>query len=265
VDPPLTTNAPERSLVPHEHGAYGQVALPIAAGLALGRPTVAAVLLGLGALAGFMSYEPLLVATGRRGARARDRHGSRAWRIAAAWIGLAVLLAGSGFALAPSTARVGSLVPPLLAAAVGVLVHRGWERTTVGEAFVAAALSSAGLPVALAAGAPVRAASTAWVAWVLGFACATVAVEVVMARAGRSRNGPGRWGAPAVLAIAAVAVGAAAVDLLPAALPLGVAPLALVSLTVILAGTTPRRLKRVGWAALAASVATAAILVVSLR
>jgi hypothetical protein len=265
MDPPHTSDAPERSLVPHEHGAYGQIALPIVTGLSLGRPTASALMLGLGALAGFMAYEPLLVLTGRRGARARDRHGRRAWRVAGIWLGLAVLLGGCGFAIAPLHARVGSLVPPLMAVAVAALVHRGWERTTVGEAFVAAALSSAGLPVALAAGAPIRAVSTAWAAWVLGFACATVAVEVVMARARRSRIDPGRMGAAVVLALAGAAVAAFVAGRATSALPLGVAPLALVSLLVILGGPTPRRLKRVGWTALAASLATAAILVASLR
>lgn len=255
----------DRSLIPHEHGAYGQIAVPIATGLAMGRPGWAAVLLGLGALAGFMSYEPLLVATGRRGARVRERHAARAWRVAGAWLGLAVLLAGAGFALAPVPARWGALVPPAMALLVVLLVVAGRERTTAGEAVVAAALSSAGLPVAMAAGAPAGAAATAWAAWVAGFACATVAVEVVMARGPRAAASPGRAGAAWVVLVAGATVAAAAAGWAPAALPAGAAPLAIASLVVIMTGATPRRLKQVGWSALLASLAAAGILVSLLR
>ena len=79
-----------RSLLPHEHGAYGQVAMPLVCALALGRPGVAAALLAAGAFAGFLSYEPLLVATGNRGKRARDEDGPRALRLAAGLLAAAV-------------------------------------------------------------------------------------------------------------------------------------------------------------------------------
>jgi hypothetical protein len=261
----VSADAPDRSLLPHEHGAYGQIALPIVTGLSLGRPTIGAVLLGGAALAAFMSYEALLVATGRRGVRARDQHGRRAWRVAGAWLSAAALVGGVGLALSPPVARAGALLPPLLAAAVAGLAVRGWERTVPGEAFVAAALSSAGLPVALASGASVAAATTAWAAWVVGFACATVAVEVVLRRGRRGAASFERLGGGLTAALLVASVAAHRLGLAPRALPLGVAPLALSSLVVILAGTTPRRLKQVGWAALAASLATAALLVATLR
>jgi hypothetical protein len=258
-------DAPVRSLLPHEHGAYGQIAVPIVTGLSLGRPGSGALLLGIGAMAAFLSYEALLVATGRRGARAREEHGRRARRVAGGWLSAAALFGGAGFALAPPVARAGALLPPLLAAVVAALAARGWERTVAGEIVVAAALSSAGLPVALASGASVDAAVTSWAAWALGFACATVAVEVVLRR-GRRAPGPlERFGAGLPVAILAASAVAWRAGLASRALPLGVAPLALSSLVVILAGTTPRRLKAVGWAALAASLATAAVLVATLR
>jgi hypothetical protein len=109
------SNATRRSLLPHEHGAYGQIALPLVCGLGMGRPGIAAALLSAGAFAGFLSYEPLLVATGNRGKRARDEDGARARRLAAELLSLAVLLSGGGFALASPTARLASVVPPLLA------------------------------------------------------------------------------------------------------------------------------------------------------
>src|SRR5512137_532702 len=123
----------KRSLLPHEHGAYGQVALPLACALALGRPGAAAVLLAAGAFAGFLSYEPLLVAVGSRGRRALEEDGARARRLAAGLLAAAVALAGAGFLLATPAARLASAVPPALAAAVALLVRFRLERTVAGE------------------------------------------------------------------------------------------------------------------------------------
>src|SRR5512137_832178 len=97
--------AETRSLLPHEHGAYGQIAMPLLCAWMLGRPGAASLLLGAGAFAGFLSYEPLLVAVGRRGRRAREEHGPRARRLAAGILAVAVALAGAGFALAMREAR----------------------------------------------------------------------------------------------------------------------------------------------------------------
>jgi len=253
-----------RSLVPHEPGAYGQIALPLAVALALGRPGASALLLAGAAFAGFLAYEPLLVATGRRGRRARDEDGARAWRAAGARGALAVALGLPGFLLAPPLARWAAWVPPLAAAIVALLAWRGVERTRGGEVAVAVGLSSTGYPVAIAAGAPPGAAAAAWLAWGLGFAAATLAVQVVLDRA----RGEERTGAPsaaAVIAIALLPVGLALRATVPWAVPAAVAPLALASLGVVALRPSPRRLKRVGWTVLAASVAAALVLVAGLR
>jgi hypothetical protein len=254
-----------RSLVPHEHGAYGQIALPLAVGLAVGRPTLPALLLSGAALAGFMAYEPLLVATGRRGRRAREEDGSRAWRAAGVLSGLAVLLGAPGFLVAPPLARWAALVPPLLAAIVALLVWRGVERTTPGEVAVATALTSPGYPVAIAAGAGPATAGAAWLAWVLGFAAVTLAVQVLLARARGEARDPGARSAMLVVALAALAAGLAARTTVPWTVPAAVAPLALAALAVIGLRPSPRHLKRVGWTILAASLASAAVLVTGLR
>src|SRR5512137_2398394 len=116
LDPPPMPPPTRRSLLPHEHGAYGQIALPLVCALALGRPGASAILLAAGAFAGFLSYEPLLVASGSRGARAREEDGPRARRLAALLLAVAVTLAGAGFVLASPEARLASAVPPVLAA-----------------------------------------------------------------------------------------------------------------------------------------------------
>lgn len=251
--------------MPHEHGAYGQMALPLLTGLALGRPTAAALLLAGASFAGFMAYEPLLVATGHRGARAREEDGARAWRTAGALGGAAVLLGGAGFLLAPPLARWAALVPPLLAALVALLVWRGVERTTAGEVVVATGLSSAGLPVALAGGAPPAAAAAAWITWVLGFAAATLAVQVLLVRARGGPHDPGARASALVAGLAALAVALALRTSLPWVVPVAVAPLALAALAVILLRVPPRQLKRVGWTVLWASLLTAVLLVAGLR
>ena len=195
-----------RSLLPHEHGAYGQIALPLLCGLALGRPGAAAWLLALGAFLGFLSYEPILVASGRRGRRAREEHGTRARGLAGGFLSAAVALCGTGFVLSPPAARWAAAVPPILAAGIALLVWLEVERTVPGEVAVAVALSSAGFPVGVASGARPGAAAAAWLAWSLGFAAATLAVEVVLARSRAPARDPGPAALGGVVLLQAIAV-----------------------------------------------------------
>jgi len=254
-----------RSLLPHEHGAYGQLLFPLACGLSLGRAGAAAWLLSAGAVAGFLAYEPLLVLAGNRGSRARDLHGARALRLAAGLLATAAVLAGWGFLLAPAPARAVAVVPPLLAGIVALLARLRVERTVAGELLVAAALSSAGFPVAVASGVPTGTAASAWLAWCLGFAATTLAVEVVLARARAPARDPGPPAAAAIVLLQAVPAGLALLRVVPAAVPAAVAPLALASLLVIGLRVPARRLQRVGWGAVAASLAALAVLLTGLR
>ncbi len=254
-----------RNLLPHEHGAYGQIAMPVACALLLGRPGAAAALLAGGAFAGFLAYEPLLVLSGNRGRRAREEHGARALRLAALLLGAATLLAAAGFLLSSPEARRAALLPPLLAGVVALLVRLGVERTVAGEVAVAVALSSAGFPVAVASGVPTAVAASAWLAWSLGFAAATLAVEVVLARARAPARDPGPAASAGVLLLQAAAAVAWRAGWVPGAVPLAVAPMAAASLAVIGLRIPARRLKSVGWAAVAGSTAALAVLVAGLR
>jgi hypothetical protein len=255
----------DRSLLPHEHGAYGQIAMPLLCGLSLGRPGAAAFMLAAGALLGFLSYEPLLVASGRRGRRTQEDHRARARGLAAGFLTAAVAVSGAGFALSPPEARWAAAVPPILAAGIALLVWLEVERTVPGEVAVAVALSSVGFPVGVASGARPGAAAAAWLAWSLGFAAATLAVEVVLARSRAPARDPGPAALGGVVLLQAIAVALAVAGIVPAAVPAAVAPLALSSLTVILLRVQARRLKRVGWATLTGSAATLAVLVALLR
>lgn len=262
---PAVSKPSARNLLPHEHGAYGQILVPLACALSLGHPGAAAWLLAAGAFAAFLSYEALLVLAGNRGKRVREMDGPRAARLVLALLGASVLLAGSGFWLAPPAARLAALAPPAAAAVIALLVRLRQERSVAGEVAVAIALASTGFPVAVASGARVGVAAAAWLAWSLGFTATTLAVEVVLHRARAPERDHGPPAAAVILALQGIAFALALAGAVPLAVPAGVAPLALSSLIVIMARIPARRLKVVGWLALAGSLLALAVLIAGLR
>lgn len=260
--PDEPTSAPRpRSLLPQEHGAWGQLALPLLSALALGGPTPAALLLALATVLGFLAHEPWLVLLGHRGARAREVEGPRARR--AMWGGLAAAAATglTGAWLAPSAARLALLVPAALAAAVVALVLARRERTVPGELTVVSALASSGFAVALAGGASLPVAAAATATWVLAFATSVFAVQVVLERS-RARGGRD-IGARSALVVVAIFAGGAAAALaagLGWVVPAAAAPTALLSLVVCLGGFSPRQLKTLGWGLVGATGASFVLL-----
>ena len=252
ADPPPRS----RSLLPREHGAYGQLGVPLAVALASGRPGLSAIALAIATIGGFLSHEPALVLAGHRGRRARDEHGRRARRL---HVGLAVLTAAAG------TLGVASAGPPVayavgvvagLAAVTGVLVAVRREKTLVGEALVASTLAAAAVPVALAGDVAVAPAVATWAAWTVGFAAVTAAVKDVIAH-GKRRRGP--W--PRLL-LAAVVGGAIALAVAIDTTIGASAPLLVTAIALALSLPSPRRLRQVGWCLVAATLATGACLVV---
>jgi hypothetical protein len=252
-------------LIPHEHGAWGQLLLPLVCGLALGRLTAAALLLALSVVLFFVAHEPLLVVLGQRGTRARAEDGPRARR----WMAVLLLAAtgsgAAGLALAPAAARAAALIPVGMAVVVAGLVWRRCEKTVGGEIVIATALASAAAAVALAGGAGPPAAAAAVLAWVISFAAATLAVHVILVRArSKGARDPGPLHAAGVAGLAAAAVGLAAAGLSPA-IPVAAAPTLLVSLAVCLAQVSPRRLRTLGWALVGSSLVTLGVPVAGLR
>lgn len=267
MDPtPVTTDrSPRRSLLPHEHGAWGQLAMPLLTALGIGRPGAAAWLLCAAVLLAFVAHEPLLVLLGQRGRRAQEEDGPRARRWLVVLGALAAATGALGVALAPPAARAALALPAALAAVVAALVRARLEKTTAGEIVVAAALASAGYAVALAGGAAPAAALAALLAWILAFSAATLAVRVILVRV-RSKGAadPGRRNAAlaALLAGCAVALSWAG---LPRALALAVLPTAAFAVAICLLRISPRRLRELGWALVGSSAVTLVILVVGLR
>ena len=266
--PPHAVPAPvRRSMLPHEHGAWGQLAMPLLTALAIGRPTVAALLLTAAVVLAFVAHEPLLVLLGQRGRRAIQEDGARARR----W-----LAATGGLARAP--ARPGSRSRRALArlALVRARGARGrssrcscWrrlEKTTAGEIIVAAALASAGSR--RRARRRTRAARAALAARSRGSSRSRPrrsAVQVILVRVrSKGARDPGRLHAVLAAGVAALAfalVGAG----LPAALGWAVLPTALFSVVVCLGRFSPKRLRELGWALVGSSLVTLVVLVVGLR
>jgi hypothetical protein len=255
-----------RLLLPREHGAYGQLGMALATALAIGGPTVAAILLALAAILAFVAHESLLVLLGQRGRRAREEQGPLARRSLAVLGGAALVVGAAGVVLAPPAARVGLLPPVVLGAIVALVVVRKLEKTAAGEMAVGAALSSSGLAVALAGGAPRASAAAACFTWTMGFAMATMAVQGVLQRA-RSKGAEDRGSrkAIAIAGLLGVTWAVSWVARFPTGVPLALLPTAALSIGICLARPSARKLKEMGWAMIGSSVVTLLVLVALLR
>lgn len=256
-------SAGPRSLAPREHGAYGQLFVPLVAALAMGRPTIGALGLGIAGSAVFFAHEPVLVLLGRRGGRALREDAARAKKRLGALALVTLAAGGAALASAPASALVAAVAPLFLGAFVGWLVQRNLEKTAAGEMAAAAALAGVAVPVAIASGVPWSAAAGAWGAWTVAFGASTWAVRAVIAH----QRAPLPW-ARRVLPLAAAALLGLA-GALQGALPwycaAAAAPMLFVALAVAASPPHPRALKRVGWSLVGSSIAAAAILVTGCR
>ena len=261
-----TSSTPQlRSLAPREHGAYGQLGVPVVASLALGTPNVVAFGLAIGAFATFFAHEPLLVLLGQRGVKARVNDGPRAAKRLLLLGTIAVVCGCGGLFWAPTIVRFGALPPVLLGCVVGGFVWRKEEKTTLGEVVAATALSGAGFPIALAEGIDVFRAGLVWFVWTIAFCIATFSVRAVIARA--KRSSPSLVIAAYVVTIVSIVAsfGLAVVDKLPIAVPIALVPFELLGLGVLVAPVHTKHLRRVGWGLVAASLTTGGFVVAMFR
>lgn len=249
-----------RHLLPREHGAYAELGFPLLSGLVLGSPGAAAWLFVAAAVLLFLANEPLVVLLGVRGKRAREEHAVAARRGLAVLGGLGMLAGLAALWLAPEHARWLALAPAILAAGLAPVVLAKNLKTLPGEFIAGAAFSAMHLPVAAAAGVD---GALLWgppVVWFAATACATLAVHAIKSRV----TGAMPWVVPAAgwsARLALVAALAASVWLpdwrtvaLAACLPLaGVVVVNRLALS-------PRKLKQVGWAVVAADALAIAVL-----
>jgi hypothetical protein len=240
--------------------------MPLATGLALGRPGATALLLVAGVVLAFLAHEPLLVVLGHRGRRVKDAVGARAAGRLAVLGALAAVCGISALLLASTAIRLAALAPAVLAAPVFPLVAARLEKTLAGELLVAAALSACAAPVALASGAPPAWAWGAVVTWFLSFAAATLPVQATLLWA-RTRGAQERrpLAAAGAAAIGAASLGLAAGGLLPWPAAIAVLPTAIAAVVVALIRVRPQAFTRVGWSLVGASVAALAVLLVGFR
>jgi len=252
-------------MMPREHGAYGQLLLPLATAMAVGRPTLAAAAIAACALAAFVAHEPALVLLGRRGGRARREQGAAARRWLIASGGLAIVTGAAAVLLMAAPDRRLLAAPLAIASIALVVLLRGRERTTTGEIVVSAAFASVSLPAAVASGASPAAALTCAASFAAAFAAATVSVRAVIAHA----RGPSRRQRAIAVVTAAllmIAIGALTAGrvTLPAAL-WAASPACVVALVLAAVVPPPRYLRQIGWALVAATAVTGGILVASIR
>ena len=254
-------------MLPREHGAYSQMALPLVTALVIARATPPAVLIAVAVVCGFLAHEPLVVLLGGRGPRARRADGSRA----AIWFAItAIAMVAAGLAAVRSTpadARWSFLVPLIPAAWVGASLLAQQEKRTSAEIAVALTFAFTAVPMCLAAGfSTVTAVSVGAVfgsVYVTGVLCVRA---IVLARRGGGRPKASRATRLLLVAVATCSVVGFAIAASRATLPwatlLAVAPGLGIAL-VLAMRRSPPPLKTVGWS-LAATSASAAVTLISL-
>jgi hypothetical protein len=254
--------AAHTTLLPREHGAYAELAFPLATGLAAGGPTLAGVAFSLAAVALFLAHEPAAVMLGRRGARLQQQLGGaarvRLWWLTAIGLGAAAL----GLVLGSADTRLAALVPAGFAVLLVPAMVRGEVKTLGAEILVVAHFSTTLMPLAVEGGAGWDFAWAASTVWFVSYTLGTVAVHALKA-SHKQTAAAGRLGAvvPA-LCLAAIALGVtvAATHRVPALWGLALVPSALVVVVVWGLRVHPRWLKRVGWSLVAANLVTLGLL-----
>ncbi|HUU34949.1 MAG TPA: YwiC-like family protein [Vicinamibacterales bacterium] len=251
--------------LPREHGAYGQMAVPLVSALTVAGVRTPSLLTAVAVVMAFVAHEPLLVLTGARGERARRDAGpsARLWLVVTVFAALSAGL--MALWLSPAHARPALLLPLPPALALFVALGRGREKDAWAQVCVSLAFSLAAVPVCVSAGAPTALGLAVALPFAVVFVAATLAVRVVVLGA-RGRAAPRARAMTQVATVVVASAGlgalaaAAAADLLPWSACLAAAPAA-GSAVLALVPPAPRHLRAVGWAIVAMSLVTALVVV----
>jgi hypothetical protein len=253
-------------MLPKEHGAYGQIAIPLLTAFLVAGVSVAGLLVTAAVAAGFLAHEPAAILLGLRGARAACALRQRAIR----WLACAVVIGGSagvGALLIMDPAARWSLAVPLAPALLlAIATSRGHEKSWHGETAAALAFSGAAVPVAAAAPAPIESGAVVAIPFALLFVASTLAVRVVVLRVrggGNARATTVSRRAALALVISGFAALAVVVTtgLLAASVFIAATPGLLTAAVVAVHPPPPHRLRALGWTLVAVSVVTASIVV----
>jgi YwiC-like protein len=253
-------------VLPREHGAYSQMALPLVTSLVVARASLPAVCIAIAVVCGFLAHEPLLLLLGGRGVRARQAMGSRArvWFVTTV---ISMLAAGAaGFWLTSAPARWSFVLPLVPAAWVGAGALSDHEKRASTEIAVALAFALTAFPMCVSAGLEVDTAASVALVFasvsVTGVLCVRA---LVLGRRGGGNRAASRATRFALIVVAVVSALGMAIAVIRAWLPgatLAAATPGLV--TAVALAMRPRRapLKAVGWS-LALTSATGALILIS--
>lgn len=254
------------SLLPKEHGAYGQMALPLLTSLAVTGLRPLPAWLCLIVIAGFLLHEPSLVVMGLRGPRARWQVSRFAWLYIGVVAAMGVIAGLVVLVSMPRSALWTLLVPVMFAVALFAAAFRGREKTATAQVSAALAFSAVALPICASVGIPLRVGVLLSAAFAVQFGLTTLAVRVVVLRVrGGGDERATRRTRVLVYGIAAVTLMAVMAGVFARRVP-GWVLLPFVpgiAAAVITAAWPPpaTRLKRLGWTLAATSVVTAIALV----
>lgn len=257
-------------MLPREHGAYGQLLLPLATALAIADIRVSAILTALAAIAAFVAHEPLVVLLGGRGVRARQERRGQAEAWLAVSGGVAVLAGLAAVASASADMRWLFAVPLALATALALLLLSGREKSTAGEITSALAFASVSLPIIGIDTASPRLGFVVAFTFACLFIVSTLGVRIVVLRTRRGGDPHAvrvtRLQVAAALVVTAIGIpliawseagtGFAAMAVLP-----GIA----VATTLAFRPPPASRLRTVGWTLLSTTAFLAVALVAAFR
>lgn len=254
------------SLWPKEHGAYGQVALPLVTAFGVAGASPGGLLVAATVVAAFLVHEPTAVVLGLRGPRAKRQLATEAMR----WLAVGVAFAAaSGLAavlVMPAPRRWSILIAVAPALFLAAALVRGQEKTWYGELAASLAFAGAAVPISMAAGASVETAASVAIPFALLFIASTLAVRVVILQV----RGGGDAGAATISRFAALGVAAggagalaalSALRLLPVSVLVAAAPGLVTTVVIAIRRPSPARLRSVGWTLVAVGVLTAAIVI----
>ena len=252
-------------MLPREHGAYSQMAMPLVTSLVVARASRPAVFIATAVVCGFLAHEPLLLLLGGRGVRAEQAMRARA-RVWFATTFLTMFAAGvAAFWLTSAAARWSFVLPLVPAAWVGAAALSSQEKRASTEIAVALAFALTAFPICLSAGVELDiAASVASVfasVYVTGVLCVRA---LVLGRRGGGNRAASRATRFALIVVAAGSALGMAIAVSRAWLPgatLTAATPGLATAVVLATGLRRAPLKTVGWS-LALMSATAALILI---
>jgi hypothetical protein len=249
------------TLLPREHGAYGQLTLPLLTAFGAAGISESGLLLAGSALAAFVAHEPASILLGLRGPRARRELRG----VAASWLACCTGIVAS----MEADTRWSLAVPAVPAMVLAAATVHGRGKSWYAEVAAAAAFAGLAVPVTLAAGAPLDQAAAIGASFALIFIAGTLAVRAVIlaVRGGGSPRATSLTRRAAVAVTGGGIAGLAwltALDALPPAALAAVTPGLLMTLLIAARSPHTAPLRSIGWTLVAASTLTAVVLVAAL-